>query len=199
MVLMIDNYDSFTYNLVQYLSALDEEVRVVRNDALDLAACLELAPDRIVVSPGPGTPAKAGVSIDLIRECSGTIPILGVCLGHQSVAAAFGGRIVAAGRLMHGKVSEIHHHGQDIFAGIRSPLKAVRYHSLAVERDSMPDCLVETAKAEDGEIMALRHREHSTYGVQFHPESVLTPCGKRLLSNFLKLTTTGGRTASSAG
>jgi len=187
MLLMIDNYDSFTYNLVQYLLVMDEEVRVVRNNELTLEQCLELDPAYIVISPGPGTPAEAGVSVPLIEACSGRTPILGVCLGHQSIGMAFGGRVVSAKRIMHGKVSEIEHNGEDVFAGIRSPLKATRYHSLAVERESLPDCLEVTATAEDDEIMGLRHREHPTFGVQFHPESVLTPSGKRMLANFLRI------------
>jgi len=185
MLLMIDNYDSFTFNLVQYLMVMDQEVKVIRNDMATVDEVLALKPKWIVVSPGPGTPADAGISVPLIQRCSGEVPILGVCLGHQSIGAAFGGEIVKAARIMHGKVSEIEHNGEDIFADIRSPFKAIRYHSLALSRDSMPDCLEETAKAEDGEIMGLRHREHPTFGVQFHPESILTPVGKRLLANFL--------------
>ena len=191
MLLMLDNYDSFTYNLVQYLMVLEQDVRVLRNDEIDTAACLALEPSVIVVSPGPGTPQDAGISMDLIARASGRIPILGVCLGHQSIGAAFGARIVPAARLMHGKVSEIHHDGRDVFAGIRSPLKATRYHSLAVERASLPACLEVTATDEGDEIMAMRHRDHVTFGVQFHPESILTPAGKRLLANFLKLARTG--------
>ena len=185
MLLMIDNYDSFTFNLVQYLMVMDQDVKVIRNDVATVDDVLALQPKWIVISPGPGTPDEAGISVPLIQRCSGQIPILGVCLGHQSIGAAFGGRIVKAARIMHGKVSEIEHNGQDVFAGIRSPFKAIRYHSLALERESMPECLEETAKAEDGEIMGLRHREHPTFGVQFHPESILTPVGKRLLANFL--------------
>ena len=186
MILMIDNYDSFTFNLVQYLMVMDQDVKVIRNDVATVDDVLAMKPRWIVVSPGPGTPKDAGISVPLIQRCSGEIPILGVCLGHQSIGAAFGGKIVKAGRIMHGKVSDIKHNGEDVFGGIRSPFKAIRYHSLALERQSMPTCLEETATAEDGEIMGLRHREHATFGVQFHPESILTPVGKRLLANFLK-------------
>jgi len=186
MLLMIDNYDSFTFNLVQYLMVMDQEVKVIRNDVATVDDVLALRPQWIVISPGPGTPDEAGISVPLIQRCSGQIPILGVCLGHQSIGAAFGGKIVRAARIMHGKVSEIEHNGEDVFAGIRSPFKAIRYHSLAIEQESVPACLEVTAKAEDSEIMGLRHREHPTFGVQFHPESILTPVGKRLLANFLK-------------
>ena len=195
MLLMIDNFDSFTYNLVQYLMAMDQDVRVVRSDALTVAEVLALAPAAIVISPGPGGPEDAGISVPVIRQCSGRIPILGVCLGHQSVGFAFGAKVVRARRVMHGKVSDIQHDGQGLFAGIRSPLRATRYHSLAVERESLPACLAVTATAEDGEIMGLAHTAHPTVGVQFHPESILTPCGKQLLANFLKMV--GG--ASGAG
>jgi len=187
MILMLDNYDSFTFNLVQYLQVLEQDVLVIRNDAKTVAELLALAPAAIVVSPGPCTPADAGVSIALIQAASGKIPILGVCLGHQSIGAAFGGRIIKAKRLMHGKTSQIKHDGQGLFAGIKSPLSAIRYHSLAIDPASVPACLEVTATAEDGEIMAVRHREHRTYGVQFHPESILTPTGKKLLANFLQL------------
>ncbi|OGV80353.1 MAG: aminodeoxychorismate/anthranilate synthase component II [Lentisphaerae bacterium RIFOXYB12_FULL_65_16] len=189
MLLMLDNYDSFTYNLVQYLMAMDQEVKVVRNDDLAVAQVVALKPTCIVVSPGPKRPEDAGISVPLIRECSGRIPLLGVCLGHQSIGYAFGGTIVNAKRLMHGKVSEVEHNGEGLFAGIRSPLKATRYHSLVIERATLPGCLEVTATAEDGEIMGVRHREHLTVGVQFHPESILTPCGKRLLANFVKMAT----------
>lgn len=187
MLLMVDNYDSFTYNLVQYLRVLDEGVRVVRNDALSVADCVALEPTSIVISPGPGSPSEAGISVPLIKACSGRIPVLGVCLGHQSIGEAFGGNIIKAKRIMHGKVSQIAHDGTGLFKGLKSPLKATRYHSLAIERESLPACLEVTATAEDDEIMAVRHREHPTYGVQFHPESILTPAGKRLLANFLEL------------
>jgi len=187
MLLMVDNYDSFTYNLVQYLRVLHEDIQVVRNDAMSVTECLALGATGVVISPGPGSPSDAGISVPLIRECSGIVPILGVCLGHQSIGEAFGGTIVKAQRIMHGKVSAITHDGTGIFEGLKSPLKATRYHSLAVERASLPECLEVTATAEDGEIMAMKHKTHPTYGVQFHPESILTPSGKRLLANFLKL------------
>jgi len=186
MILMIDNFDSFTYNLVQYLRQLGEEVEVARNNALTLQAIEAMAPQAIVVSPGPGTPQTAGISMDAIRTFSGRVPILGICLGHQAIAAAFGGRIVAARQLMHGKTSAITADGKSVYKGVKSPFKAMRYHSLAVERNSLPECLVITAEAEDGEIMGLRHREHKTEGLQFHPESIMTTIGKRLLRNFLR-------------
>ena len=187
MILMIDNYDSFTYNLVQYLKQIGEEVAVKRNDALTVAAIAEMAPQAIVISPGPGRPESAGVTLDAIHRFSGTIPILGVCLGHQSIAHAFGGKVVPAKRLMHGKTSPIASDGKGVFAGIKPNFQAMRYHSLAVERESLPECLVVSATAEDGEIMGLRHRDHPTEGIQFHPESIMTPVGKRLLRNFLKM------------
>ncbi|NOY79621.1 MAG: aminodeoxychorismate/anthranilate synthase component II [Kiritimatiellaeota bacterium] len=187
MLLVIDNYDSFTYNLVQYLQAMREEVRTVRNDAIGLDEVAAIRPEAVVISPGPCTPAEAGISVELTRRYSGEIPILGVCLGCQSIAAAFGAEIVHARRIMHGKTSRIEHDGRGVFAGIRSPVTAGRYHSLAVAPESLPGCLEVTARAEDGEIMGIRHRRHPTAGVQFHPESVLTPSGKRLLANFLKL------------
>jgi anthranilate synthase component 2 len=186
MILMIDNFDSFTYNLVQYLRQLGAEVQVARNNALTLEDIEALAPQAIVVSPGPGTPQAAGISMDVIRNFSGRIPILGICLGHQAIAAAFGGRIVAARQLMHGKTSTITADGQFVFRGVKSPFRAMRYHSLAVERDSLPGCLTVTAEAEDGEIMGIRHRHHRTEGLQFHPESIMTTIGKRLLRNFLQ-------------
>jgi anthranilate synthase/aminodeoxychorismate synthase-like glutamine amidotransferase len=174
---------------------MDLDVKVVRNDELTVAEAVALRPSCIVVSPGPKRPEEAGISVALVRECSGRIPLLGVCLGHQAIGYAFGGRIVKAKRLMHGKVSEVTHDGEGLFAGIRSPLKATRYHSLAIERATLPECLEVTATAEDGEIMGIRHREHRTVGVQFHPESILTPCGKRLLANFVKMATeVNGRT-----
>ena len=193
MLLMIDNYDSFTYNLVQYLMVMDQEVRVVRNNELTVEAAEALRPAAIVISPGPGGPSEAGISVPLIQRCSGRIPILGVCLGHQAVGFAFGGRIVLAQRVMHGKVSDVQHDGTGLFEGIKSPLKATRYHSLAVARESLPACLEVTATAEDGEIMGLRHREHLTLGVQFHPESILTPSGKHLLANCLKMAARAGQ------
>ena len=187
MLLMLDNYDSFTYNLVQYLMVMRDDVRVFRNDALSIEDIAALGPDEIVISPGPCTPKEAGGSVPGIQRFSGRIPLLGVCLGHQSIVAAFGGNVVKAKRLMHGKTSSIEHDGQGLFAGIKSPMTAIRYHSLAAEPASLPACLEVTARAEDGEIMALRHREHLTVGVQFHPESILTPAGKRLLGNFLRM------------
>ncbi len=185
MVLMIDNYDSFTYNLVQYLGELGADVRTVRNDALTLEDIEQMAPDRIVVSPGPCTPNEAGISVAAIQHFAGKIPILGVCLGHQSLGQAFGGKVVRAGRLMHGKTSEILHDGRGIFRGLPSTLTAVRYHSLLVEAESLPDCLEVTARTDIGEIMGLRHRELAVEGVQFHPESIATEHGREMLRNFL--------------
>ncbi|MCL6557173.1 MAG: aminodeoxychorismate/anthranilate synthase component II [Burkholderiales bacterium] len=186
MVLMIDNYDSFTYNLVQYLGELGEEVVVRRNDEIDLAGVEALAPDHIVISPGPCTPNEAGISVPLIQAFAGRVPILGVCLGHQAIGQAFGGRIVHARALMHGKTSLIHHKGVGVFAGLPSPFTATRYHSLVIERESLPDCLEITAWTEDGEIMGVRHRTLPVEGVQFHPESILTEYGHEMLANFLK-------------
>ena len=186
MLLMIDNYDSFTYNLVQYFGELGEEVRVVRNDAIDLAGIAALAPARIVISPGPCTPDEAGVSVAAIRAFAGKMPILGVCLGHQAIGQAFGAHIVHAGRVMHGKTSAIRHSGRGLFAGLPSPFSATRYHSLAIERASLPSCFYITAECEDGEIMGVRHRQFAVEGVQFHPESVLTEHGHALLKNFLQ-------------
>jgi len=189
MILMIDNFDSFTYNLVQYLRQLGAEVRVARNNALTVDAIARLAPEAIVVSPGPGQPRSAGISMDTIRTFSGRIPILGICLGHQAIAAAFGSKIIAARQLMHGKTSTVTADGQAVYRGITKPFKAMRYHSLAVERASLPDCLTVTAESEDGEIMGIRHRTHMTEGLQFHPESIMTTVGKRLLRNFFKSAT----------
>jgi len=186
MLLMIDNYDSFTYNLVQYLGELGAEVRVYRNDAITPDEIEALHPQQIVVSPGPCTPAEAGVSVAVIRRFAGQIPILGVCLGHQSVGAAFGGNIVRAGRLMHGKTSPIHHDGRTIFRGLSQPFEATRYHSLVIERSTLPACLELSAWTAEGEIMGVRHRQHVVEGIQFHPESILTIEGKRLLENFLE-------------
>jgi len=193
MLLMIDNYDSFTFNLVQYLQVLGAEVRVERNDALTVEQIGKLAPERIVISPGPCTPNEAGVSLEVIRRFGPTTPILGVCLGHQSIGQAYGGRVVRAGRIMHGKTSRIRHHGRGVFAGLPDGFEATRYHSLVVEKDSLPECLEVTAwtEREDGsfeEIMGLRHREHPVEGVQFHPESILTEHGHALLRNFLART-----------
>ncbi len=188
MILVIDNYDSFTYNLVQYLGELGETVVVRRNDAVDVLEIEEsLRPDRILISPGPGTPDDAGVSLELISHFAGNIPILGVCLGHQAIAQSFGGRVVRAPVLVHGKASEIRHDGKTIFAGLEPGFAAGRYHSLMVEPESLPDCLEVSAKTSDGIIMGLRHRSWRVEGVQFHPESILTPAGKTLLSNFLRM------------
>ncbi|MBK8764555.1 MAG: aminodeoxychorismate/anthranilate synthase component II [Burkholderiaceae bacterium] len=186
MLLMIDNYDSFTYNLVQYLGELGQDVRTVRNDAITLAEIERLAPERIVISPGPCTPNEAGISVPLLRHFAGRLPILGVCLGHQAIGAAFGGRIVRARELMHGKTSLIEHTGKGVFEGLPSPYTVIRYHSLAIERSSLPDCLEITATTADGEIMGVRHRELPIEGVQFHPESILTEHGHALLRNFLR-------------
>jgi len=187
MLLMIDNYDSFTFNIVQYLAQLGEEVHVVRNDELGVTDIATLRPDRIVVSPGPCSPEEAGISVAAIREYAGKIPLLGVCLGHQSIGAAFGGTVVRSVSLMHGKTSPIHHDGQELFAGLPNPFNATRYHSLVVERSTLPDCLEVTAWVENGEIMGMRHRELPVWGVQFHPESILTEGGMQLLDNFLQL------------
>jgi len=184
---MIDNYDSFTYNLVQYLSELGEKVVVYRNDQISVSDIRRLKPKRIVISPGPGTPLDAGISNDVIRELSGTLPILGVCLGHQCIGHVFGGKIVRAKNIMHGKVSEIYHDGKSIFKGIRSPITATRYHSLVIENKSVPKVLRVTARTNRKEIMAICHKEHLTFGVQFHPESIMTPEGKKILKNFIAL------------
>lgn len=188
MLLVVDNYDSFTYNLVQYLGELGADVRVFRNDALTVAEVAALQPRQIVISPGPCTPKEAGISVNLVRELAGSIPILGVCLGHQSIAAAFGGKVVRAARIMHGKTSSILHDGRTIFRGLPCPFEATRYHSLIVEEESLPACLERTAWTPEGEIMGIRHREFFVEGIQFHPESILTPAGKALLRNFLELT-----------
>ncbi|MCS6996020.1 MAG: aminodeoxychorismate/anthranilate synthase component II [Casimicrobiaceae bacterium] len=187
MILLIDNYDSFTWNLAQYLGELGAQVKVVRNDAIDLAGVAALSPERIVISPGPCTPNEAGISVPLVRAFAGRVPILGVCLGHQSIGAAFGGRIVRARRIMHGKTSSVTHNRQDIFSGIPSPFTVIRYHSLVIERASLPADLSVMAEAEDGEIMAIRHKRFPVWGVQFHPESILTEHGHDLLRNFLSL------------
>ena len=187
MLLMIDNYDSFTYNLVQYLGELGEDVRVYRNDKITLQQIEELRPDRIVISPGPCTPNEAGVSVETIRHFAGRMPILGVCLGHQSLGVAFGGEVIRAQRLMHGKTSMISHDGKTIFHGLPNPFEATRYHSLLVNPNNLPDCLEISARTAEGEIMGLRHRTLGVEGVQFHPESILTKSGKDLLRNFLKL------------
>jgi anthranilate synthase component 2 len=186
MLLMIDNYDSFTYNLVQYLGELGEEVRVVRNDATSVDAIVALRPARIVVSPGPCSPTEAGVSVEVIQRLVGRVPILGVCLGHQCIGAALGGRIVRAERIMHGKTSPIHHDGRTIFHGLANPFDATRYHSLLIERATIPATLEISAWTAEGEIMGVRHTRHQLEGVQFHPESILTLEGKHLLRNFLE-------------
>lgn len=190
MILMIDNYDSFTYNIVQYLREMGADLRVVRNDAVTLADVTALAPEALIISPGPGRPEDAGISCDLIRACSGRLPILGVCLGHQAIGRVFGGTIIHAKRLMHGKVSEVTSDGKGLFEGLGTrPFKAMRYHSLAIDRATLPADLVITAESEDGEIMGVRHLTHATEGIQFHPESIMTPVGKRILRNFLKSAT----------
>jgi para-aminobenzoate synthetase component II len=184
-ILMIDNYDSFTYNLVQYLGELGARLTVRRNDAIDVAGARALKPDAIVISPGPCTPAEAGIAVTLVRELAGEFPMLGVCLGHQCMAAAFGGQVVRAARLMHGKTSPIIHDGRTIFAALSNPFEAMRYHSLLVEAERLPECLEISARTAEGEIMGMRHRDYPIEGVQFHPESIGTAEGKQLLSNFL--------------
>ncbi len=187
MMLLIDNYDSFTYNLAQYFGELGQEVEVIRNDAIDLAGIKAKNPERIVVSPGPCTPNEAGISVALIREFAGKLPILGVCLGHQSIGAAFGGNIVRAKRVMHGKTSTVTHNRQDCFADIPTPFTVVRYHSLVIDRETLPKELSITAESDDGEIMGVRHKTLPVWGVQFHPESIITEHGHDLLKNFLNL------------
>jgi anthranilate synthase component II len=186
MLLMIDNYDSFTYNLVQYLGELGADVQVYRNDALTLAEIAAWKPEKIVISPGPCTPSEAGICVPLIQRFAGEIPILGVCLGHQAIGQAFGGRIVRAKHVMHGKLSQVTHRGDGVFRGVTSPLSATRYHSLVIERATLPSCLELTAESEDGEIMGVRHRELAVEGVQFHPEAILTQHGHEILANFLE-------------
>ena len=186
MILVIDNYDSFTFNLVQYLGILGVEVIVKRNDAISLDDISALRPERILVSPGPCTPNEAGISMEVIRELSGTLPILGVCLGHQSIGQVFGGKVVRAGKIMHGKTSPIEHTNRGVFSGLPSPFQATRYHSLVVEKASLPECLNVTAWSDDGEIMGIRHKEHPTEGVQFHPESILTEHGLDMMRNWLE-------------
>jgi anthranilate synthase/aminodeoxychorismate synthase-like glutamine amidotransferase len=187
MLLMIDNYDSFTYNLVQYLGELGQDLKVYRNNKITIAEIEKMHPDRIVISPGPCTPKEAGISIDTIKHFTGKIPILGVCLGHQSIGDAFGGDVIRAPYLMHGKTSMIHHDGKTIFAGLPNPFEATRYHSLIIKRDTLPSVLEVSAWTDDGIIMGVRHRQYKLEGVQFHPESILTSAGKDLLRNFLKL------------
>jgi anthranilate synthase/aminodeoxychorismate synthase-like glutamine amidotransferase len=184
MLVMIDNFDSFTYNLYQYLMQMGAEVRVARNNSLTLDDLDALKPRGLVISPGPGRPEDAGITVAAIERFSGRIPILGVCLGHQAIALAFGGKVVAARRLMHGKTSSVTADGRELFQGVQSPFQAMRYHSLAVDRDSLPSCLQVTAESEDGEIMGVRHRSHPTEGLQFHPESIMTTVGKRLCATF---------------
>jgi anthranilate synthase/aminodeoxychorismate synthase-like glutamine amidotransferase len=187
MILMIDNYDSFTYNLVQYLGELGQTVKVYRNDALNIDEIRRMKPSKIVISPGPGRPEDAGISCQVIRQFSGKVPILGVCLGHQAIGLVFGGKVVVAKRLMHGKTSNVYHNNKDIFKGIPNPFVATRYHSLLVENKDLPDCLEVTAFTSDKEIMGLKHKEYPVWGVQFHPESILTKNGKQILGNFIKL------------
>ena len=187
MILMIDNYDSFTYNLVQYLGVLGAEVEVRRNDKVTLDEIETMKPERIVISPGPGIPQSAGITISMIERFHPKVPILGVCLGHQAIGAAFGGRVLHAARIMHGKTSEISHDSKGVFRDLPDPITATRYHSLAVERESLPSCLEVSAEAEDNEIMGLRHRQYPVEGIQFHPESILTKEGMNILRNFLKL------------
>ena len=187
MVLMIDNYDSFTYNLVQYLGELGADVQVYRNDALTLEQIAAWKPERIVLSPGPCTPSEAGICVPLIRRFASEVPILGVCLGHQAIGQAFGGRIVRAKRVMHGKLSRVSHRGEGVFAAINGPIEATRYHSLVIERATLPSCLQVTAESEDNEIMGVRHRQYPVEGVQFHPEAILTEHGHELLANFLNM------------
>jgi len=187
MIVLIDNYDSFTYNLVQMMSAIGADIRVFRNDAITVEAVEALKPEALVISPGPCTPKEAGISVELIRRMSGRIPVLGVCLGHQSLGVAFGATVSNAKRIMHGKVSQVRHDGQGLFKGMSNPFQAGRYHSLAVLKETLPPVLIANAFSEDDEIMGMHHLTHQTYGVQFHPESVLTPTGKRLLRNFLDI------------
>ncbi len=187
MILMIDNYDSFTYNLVQYLGELGENLKVFRNDKITLKKIKALRPERIVISPGPGTPAEAGISKELIREFAGKVPVLGVCLGHQCIGEVYGGKVIPAKTLMHGKTSLIYHNSKGIFKNIPNPFEATRYHSLLVEKKSLPDCLEITAWTKQGEIMGLQHKKYPLFGVQFHPESILTKAGKDILRNFLKI------------
>ena len=187
MILMIDNYDSFTYNLVQYLEELGREVAIAANDSITLAGIERLDPEAIVISPGPSSPDEAGICLDAVRRFYNRYPILGVCLGHQTIAQAFGARVVVNRLTVHGKVSKIHHDGSSIYHGIPNPFPAARYHSLVVQEDSLPDNLVVTARSEGGEIMGIRHRDYPVEGVQFHPESIMTPYGKQVLSGFLQL------------
>lgn len=190
MIVIVDNYDSFTYNLVQYFGEFEPDIRVYRNDAIDVAGVRALKPDRIVVSPGPCTPKEAGISRDVIRELGPEIPTLGVCLGHQSIGDVFGGDVVRAGKIMHGKISTIRHNGNRLFEGVENPFKATRYHSLIIKRETCPDVLEITAETDDasdaGVIMGVAHKQYPIWGVQFHPESILTACGKRIIANFMR-------------
>ena len=187
MLLVLDNYDSFTYNLVQYLEELGAETRTFRNDELTVDEAVALAPERVVISPGPATPEQAGISLALVERLGGSLPILGVCLGHQVIAQVYGGRVVEAGEIVHGRTSAVRHDGRTLFAGLQNPLVATRYHSLTVDPERLPDCVEVSAESEDGTIMGLRHRHWPVEGVQFHPESVLTIEGKQLLANFLRI------------
>jgi len=199
MVVMIDNYDSFTYNLVQYLGELGAQVGVYRNDETSVAELAALAPERIVISPGPCTPSQAGITLEVIEHFAGELPILGVCLGHQAIGQAFGGRIVRAGKVMHGKVSRIRHDGRGVFGGLPQNFVATRYHSLVIERASLPECLEVSAESEDGEIMGVRHRTLPLEGVQFHPEALLTEHGHRMLDNFLDMAFSGTTRSAQSG
>ncbi len=187
MILMIDNYDSFTYNLVQYFGEMGASLKVIRNDKISLREIAGMKPDGIVISPGPGFPKDAGISNSVIKEFAGKIPLLGVCLGHQCIGEVFGGRVIKATRPMHGKTSKIHHDGKGIFRGLPNPFEAIRYHSLVVERKSLPECLEITAQTKEKEIMGLKHGKYPVWGVQFHPESILTSGGKKMLKNFMEL------------
>ncbi|MDD2479784.1 MAG: aminodeoxychorismate/anthranilate synthase component II [Victivallaceae bacterium] len=191
MILMIDNYDSFTYNLVQYFYMLEQQVQVFRNDEITVKEALALKPQAIVISPGPGRPENAGISVELIHAAAGKIPLLGVCLGHQAIGTAFGGKIIQAKQIMHGKLSEVMHDGKNLFKEVPNPFKAVRYHSLAIERESLPECFEISAETTDGEIMGIRHREMLIEGIQYHPESIMTSTGRRQLANFMAVA--GGR------
>ena len=186
MILMIDNYDSFTYNLVQYMGELGAEIRVERNDYISIPEIESMGPKKIVISPGPCTPAKAGISVEAVRHFAGKVPLLGVCLGHQSVGAAFGGEVIKAGQLMHGKTSEVRHDGKTLFKNLPNPITATRYHSLVLNRKTLPECFEITAESDDNEIMGIRHKQLPVEGFQFHPESILTPNGKDLLKNFIE-------------
>jgi anthranilate synthase/aminodeoxychorismate synthase-like glutamine amidotransferase len=199
MLVLVDNYDSFTYNLYQYLCELGAEVKVVRNDAVTVGEVEAMAADQIVISPGPGRPADAGISVELVRHFAGRVPLLGVCLGHQCIGEAFGGEVSGAGEIKHGKLSQISHDGRGVFAGLPEPFDAIRYHSLAVQPASLPDELEVTARSESGVIMGVRHRQYAVEGIQFHPESIMTPHGKDLLRNFLSMREPRAAAASATG